>query len=123
MTLSQYYYQQWISTYEYILSWKFLTFWQTHMLCLSKGTYILLNLLQELGLAHNHNRKSIALDKAHLIKNPVDCLSCMIKSFVWHILTQHIDDDGLEIICIGPKNHTGHIHSWIYTSHREPAMA
>jgi hypothetical protein len=47
----------------------------------------------------------------------------MIKSSFWHTLTQRIDDDGLEIICTGPKNRTGRIHSRIYAPHREPAMA
>jgi alpha,alpha-trehalase len=78
---------------------------------------------QELALAHDHNRKSIILDKARLTENPVDRLSRMVKSSFWRTPTQHIDDDGLEIICTAPKNRTGRIHSRIYAPHRGPAMA
>jgi alpha,alpha-trehalase len=83
---------------------------------------MLSNLLQEPALARDHNRKSIVLDKTRLTENPVDRLSRMIKSSLWRTLTQRIDDDGLEIICTGPKNRTGRIRSRIYAPHREPAM-
>ncbi|KAA1477196.1 alpha,alpha-trehalase-neutral trehalase [Dentipellis sp. KUC8613] len=88
-----------------------------------RGTYMLSNLLQELALARDHNRKRIVLDEARLTENPVDRLSRMIKNSFWHSLTRRIDGDGLEIICADPKNRTGRIQPRIYVPHREPAMA
>lgn len=88
-----------------------------------QGTYMLSNLLQELALAKDHNRKRIVLDEARLTENPVDRLSRMIKFSFWHSLTRRIDGDGLEIICADPKNRTGRINPRIYIPHGEPAMA
>jgi alpha,alpha-trehalase len=83
---------------------------------------MLSNLLQELALARDHNRKRIVLDEARLTENPVDRLSRMIKNSFWHSLTRRIDGDGLEIICADPKNRTGRIQPRIYVPHGEPAM-
>ncbi|KAI0319518.1 alpha,alpha-trehalase-neutral trehalase [Amylostereum chailletii] len=88
-----------------------------------RGTYMLSNLLQELALARDHNRKRIVLDEARLTENPVDRLSRMIKNSFWHSLTRRIDGDGLEIICADPKNRTGRVQPRIYVPHAEPAMA
>lgn len=88
-----------------------------------KGTYMLSNLLQELALARDHNRKRIVLDEARLTENPVDRLSRMIKHSFWHSLTRRIDGDGLEIITADPKNRTGRVNPRIYVPHGEPAMA
>ncbi|TFK74113.1 glycoside hydrolase family 37 protein [Pluteus cervinus] len=87
-----------------------------------RGTYMLSNLLQELALARDHNRKRIVLDEARLTENPVDRLSRMIRNSFWHSLTRRIDGDGLEIICSDPKNRTGRVNPRIYIPHREPAM-
>ena len=84
---------------------------------------MLSNLLQELALARDHNRKRIVLDEARLTENPVDRLSRMIKNSFWHSLTRRIDGDGLEIICADPKNRTGRVQPRIYIPHGEPAMA
>lgn len=83
---------------------------------------MLSNLLQELALARDHNRKRIVLDEARLTENPVDRLSRMIKHSFWHSLTRRIDGDGLEIITADPKNRTGRINPRIYVPHGEPAM-
>jgi alpha,alpha-trehalase len=88
-----------------------------------QGTYMLSNLLQELALARDHNRKRIVLDEARLTENPVDRLSRMIKNSFWHSLTRRIDGDGLEIITADPKNRTGRVNPRIYVPHGEPAMA
>src|SRR5882762_4021614 len=84
---------------------------------------MLSNLLQELALARDHNRKRIVLDEARLTENPVDRLSRMIRSSFWHSLTRRIDGDGLEIIIADPKSHTGRSTPRIYIPHGEPAMA
>jgi len=84
---------------------------------------MLSNLLQELALARDHNRKRIVLDEARLTENPVDRLSRMIKHSFWHSLTRRIDGDGLEIITADPKNRTGRVNPRIYVPHGEPAMA
>ncbi|KAJ7238582.1 alpha,alpha-trehalase-neutral trehalase [Mycena haematopus] len=88
-----------------------------------RGTYMLSNLLQELALARDHNRKRIVLDESRLTENPVDRLSRMIKNSFWHSLTRRIDGDGLEIITADPKNRTGRVNPRIYVPHGEPAMA
>ncbi|KAJ8495676.1 hypothetical protein ONZ45_g12764 [Pleurotus djamor] len=88
-----------------------------------RGTYMLSNLLQELALARDHNRKRIILDEARLTENPVDRLSRMIRHSFWHSLTRRIDGDGLEIITADPKNRTGRVNPRIYVPHGEPAMA
>ncbi|KIK10222.1 glycoside hydrolase family 37 protein [Laccaria amethystina LaAM-08-1] len=88
-----------------------------------RGTYMLSNLLQELALARDHNRKRIVLDEARLTENPVDRLSRMIKHSFWHSLTRRIDGEGLEIITADPKNRTGRVNPRIYVPHGEPAMA
>jgi alpha,alpha-trehalase len=93
------------------------------MFSLNQGTYMLSNLLQELALARDHNRKRIVLDEARLTENPVDRLSRMIKHSFWHSLTRRIDGDGLEIITADPKNRTGRVNPRIYVPHGEPAMA
>jgi len=84
---------------------------------------MLSNLLQELALARDHNRKRIVLDEARLTENPVDRLSRMIKNSFWRSLTRRIDGDGLEIITADPKNRTGRVNPRIYVPHGEPAMA
>jgi len=84
---------------------------------------MLSNLLQELALARDHNRKRIVLDEARLTENPVDRLSRMIKHSFWHSLTRRIDGEGLEIITADPKNRTGRVNPRIYVPHGEPAMA
>jgi alpha,alpha-trehalase len=89
----------------------------------TQGTYMLSNLLQELALARDHNRKRIILDEARLTENPVDRLSRMIKNSFWNSLTRRIDGDGLEIITADPKNRTGRVQPRIYVPHGEPAMA
>lgn len=88
-----------------------------------QGTYMLSNLLQELALARDHNRKRIVLDEARLTENPVDRLSRMIKNSFWHSLTRRIDGEGLEIITADPKNRTGRVQPRVYVPHGEPAMA
>ena len=84
---------------------------------------MLSNLLQELALAKEYNRKRIVLDESRLTENPVDRLSRMIKHSFWRSLTRRIDGDGLEIICADPKNRSRHINPRIYVPHGEPAMA
>lgn len=69
-----------------------------------RGTYALANLLQELALASDHGRNTIVLDEERLHENPVDRLSRMIKYHFWDGLTRRIDADGLEAICLDPKN-------------------
>ncbi|KAJ3047756.1 alpha,alpha-trehalase nth1, partial [Quaeritorhiza haematococci] len=69
-----------------------------------RGTYMLSNLLQELALASDYNRKFIVLDEERLSENPVERLHRLIKYHFWDGLTRRIDAEGLEIICRDPKN-------------------
>ncbi|KAI8991915.1 neutral trehalase [Mycotypha africana] len=79
-----------------------------------RGTYMLSNLLQELALATDCNRNYIILDEARLNENPVDRLSRMIKHQFWDGLTRRIDAEGLERICMDPKNRTADHQPRIY---------
>jgi alpha,alpha-trehalase len=69
-----------------------------------RGTYALANLLQELAVASDHGRRFVILDEMRLTENPVDRLSRLIKHHFWDGLTRRIDADGLEMICLDPKN-------------------
>ncbi|KAI9313340.1 trehalase-domain-containing protein [Obelidium mucronatum] len=60
-----------------------------------RGTYAISNLLQELELATDHNRKFIILSEDRLFENPVQRMERLIKFHFW---------DGLEAICADPKN-------------------
>lgn len=79
-----------------------------------RGTYMLSNLLQELALAEDYGRKFIVLDEARLNQNPVDRLSRMIKHNFWDGLTRTIDAEGLERICMDPKNRSANHQPRIY---------
>ena len=84
-----------------------------------RGTYMLSNLLQELALAEDYGRKHIVLDEARLNENPVDRLSRMIKHNFWDGLTRTIDADGLERICMDPKNRSANHSPRIYIPYSE----
>ncbi|KAJ3203183.1 alpha,alpha-trehalase nth1, partial [Dinochytrium kinnereticum] len=79
-----------------------------------RGTYMLSNLLQELALASDHNRKVIVIDEKRLNENPVDRLNRVIKFHFWEGLTRRIDSDGLEAILADPKNRSENQQSRIY---------
>lgn len=79
-----------------------------------RGTYMLSNLLQELALAEDYGRKHIVLDEARLSENPVDRLSRMIRHQFWDGLTRRIDAEGLERICMDPKNRSANHSPRIY---------
>ncbi|KAI8644883.1 trehalase-domain-containing protein [Parasitella parasitica] len=84
-----------------------------------RGTYMLSNLLQELALAEDYGRKHIVLDEARLSENPVDRLSRMIRHSFWDGLTRRIDAEGLERICLDPKNRSANHSPRIYVPHDE----
>jgi alpha,alpha-trehalase len=79
-----------------------------------RGTYMLSNLLQELALAEDYGRKHIVLDEARLSENPVNRLSRMIRHQFWDGLTRRIDAEGLERICMDPKNRSANHSPRIY---------
>lgn len=80
---------------------------------------MLSNLLQELALAEDYGRKHIVLDEARLFENPVDRLSRMIRHNFWDGLTRTIDADGLEKICMDPKNRSANHSPRIYIPYSE----
>ncbi|KAI9247726.1 neutral trehalase [Sporodiniella umbellata] len=79
-----------------------------------RGTYMLSNLLQELALAEDCGRQNIVLDEARLSENPVDRLSRMIRHQFWDGLTRRMDAEGLEKICMDPKNRSDNNRNRIY---------
>lgn len=84
-----------------------------------RGTYALANLLQELALATDFNRNMIVLNESRLNENPVDRLSRMIKYHFWDGLTRRIDSNGLEAICLDPKNRTANHRPRIYIPYND----
>jgi alpha,alpha-trehalase len=84
-----------------------------------RGTYMLSNLLQELALAEDCGRRYIVLDEARLSENPVDRLSRMIRYNFWDGLTRHMDAEGLEKICMDPKNRSANHSPRIYIPYTE----
>ncbi|KAI9483504.1 MAG: trehalase-domain-containing protein [Benjaminiella poitrasii] len=84
-----------------------------------RGTYMLSNLLQELALAEDYGRKHVVLDEARLNENPVDRLSRMIRHHFWDGLTRRIDAEGLERICLDPKNRSANHRPRIYVPYDE----
>ncbi|KAG1472487.1 hypothetical protein G6F56_001509 [Rhizopus delemar] len=85
-----------------------------------RGTYMLSNLLQELALAEDCGRQHIVLDEARLSENPVDRLSRMIRHHFWDGLTRRMDADGLEKICMDPKNRSANHRPRIYIPYDDP---
>ncbi|KAG0793270.1 hypothetical protein G6F22_005646 [Rhizopus arrhizus] len=80
---------------------------------------MLSNLLQELALAEDCGRRYIVLDEARLSENPVDRLSRMIRYNFWDGLTRHMDAEGLEKICMDPKNRSANHSPRIYIPYTE----
>ncbi|PVV03751.1 hypothetical protein BB560_001763 [Smittium megazygosporum] len=69
-----------------------------------KGTYMISNLLQEIGIAKKMGRKFIVIDTARLNENPVDRLVRTIRTVFWDELTRKMDENGIEKICNDPKS-------------------
>jgi alpha,alpha-trehalase len=59
------------------------------------GTYYLSNLLQELSLASDAGKKTIALNPERIFEPPVDRISRSIRELYWDGLTRRIDERGL----------------------------
>ncbi|OLY82362.1 putative trehalase [Smittium mucronatum] len=69
-----------------------------------KGTYMVSNLLQEIGLAKSLGRKCVLIDLDRLNESPVTRIIRMIRTVFWEGLTRRMDEDGIEKICKDPKN-------------------
>ncbi|BEJ11838.1 hypothetical protein CspHIS471_0202980 [Cutaneotrichosporon sp. HIS471] len=87
-----------------------------------RGNYMLTNLLAELALARDYGRRFIVLDEERLAENPIDRLSRMIKNSFWNHLTRRIDEQGIEIAAVDPKNRSRVNHPIIYIPHGEDEM-
>ncbi|KAJ3064492.1 alpha,alpha-trehalase nth1 [Podochytrium sp. JEL0797] len=84
-----------------------------------RGTYAISNLLQELEFATDHGRKFIILSEDRLFENPVERLVRLIKFHFWDGLTRRIDADGLEVICLDPKNRQNDNQNRIYVPYHD----
>ncbi|TPX36656.1 alpha,alpha-trehalase [Synchytrium microbalum] len=69
-----------------------------------RGAYQLANLLQELAIAQEHNRKYISLSQERLNEPPVTRLARRIGENFWDSLTRRIDEQGLLVIGSDPKD-------------------
>ncbi|KAF9243378.1 alpha,alpha-trehalase-neutral trehalase [Melanogaster broomeanus] len=88
-----------------------------------RGTYMLSNLLQELALARDHNRKRIVLDEARLTENPVDRLSRMIRLHSGIPLLAALTAMVSKLSPQTPRTALAAYKPRIYVPHGEPAMA
>ncbi|KAK4979540.1 alpha,alpha-trehalase nth1 [Elasticomyces elasticus] len=79
-----------------------------------RGTYMLSNLLQELTLAKDYERKVILLDEARLNENPVNRLARLIKDTFWPNLTRRIDGSNIAKVGKDPKDWTDDPRPRIY---------
>jgi alpha,alpha-trehalase len=84
-----------------------------------RGTYQLSNLLQELALAREYGRKTIVLTESRLTEHPITRIQRLIKYSFWDNLTRRIDAEGLENICMDPKNRTNDQRNRIYIPFRD----
>jgi alpha,alpha-trehalase len=85
-----------------------------------RGTYRLANLLQELTLAKDYDRKNIILDEARLIENPCDRLSRLIREEFWNNLTRRIDGSNIAKVGRDPKDWTSDPRPRIYIPRGAP---
>ncbi|RPH38206.1 trehalase, partial [bacterium] len=67
------------------------------------GTYYLSNLLQELSLARNARRDTVALNSSRIFEQPSDRLSRQIREQFWNGLTRRLDEEGLPKIFADSK--------------------
>lgn len=70
------------------------------------GTYYLSNLLQELMLAKEAHRDTVALEEDHIFEPPADRISRSIRERYWDALTRTIDEHGLLKILSDEKTKT-----------------
>ncbi|EYE91120.1 alpha,alpha-trehalase [Aspergillus ruber CBS 135680] len=87
-----------------------------------RGTYMLSNLLQELTIAKDYDRKHIILDEERLSENPVARLSRLIKNSFWKALTRRIDGHNIGEAGRDPKDWTGDPRPRIYVPPGAPAQ-
>lgn len=85
-----------------------------------RGTYMLSNLLQELTLAKEYNRKTIVLDEARLNENPVNRLARLIKDTFWPNLTRRIDGSNIAKVAKDTKDRTADPRPRVYVPRGAP---
>ncbi|KAL4808404.1 neutral trehalase [Aspergillus unguis] len=85
-----------------------------------RGTYMLSNLLQELTIAKDYNRKQVVLDEERLSENPVSRLSRLIKKSFWISLTRRIDGHNIEVAGKDPKDWTDDPRPRVYVPKGAP---
>ena len=83
---------------------------------------MLSNLLQELTIAKDYDRKHIILDEARLSENPVARLSRLIKNSFWKALTRRIDGHNIGEAGRDPKDWTDDPRPRIYVPPGAPAQ-
>lgn len=83
---------------------------------------MLSNLLQELTIAKDYDRKHIILDEARLSENPVSRLSRLIKNSFWKALTRRIDGNNIGEAGRDPKDWTDDPRPRIYVPPGAPAQ-
>ena len=77
------------------------------------GTYFLSNLLQELILEKEQNKKIAIIDKYKIFEKPLDRINRMIKDYYWDGLTRKIDADGIKKILIDSKTETNNFYLYV----------
>ncbi|KAK5064564.1 hypothetical protein LTR84_000397 [Exophiala bonariae] len=79
-----------------------------------RGNYMISNLLQELTLAQDLNKKVVKIHRSRLSENPVDRLSRRIRDEFWNNLTRALDRNTIEKAGRDPKDWTDDPRPRIY---------
>lgn len=79
-----------------------------------EGTYPLSNLLQELAIARDAGKDTLALSYKQISEPPVNRISRMISQYYWDSLTRKMDKQGLRQILLDPKMHAS---AYLYVPH------
>ena len=81
------------------------------------GTYYLANLLEDLQLAEDERKDTVALDGDEIFQPPVEHNARSIKDLYWNSLTRRIDENGLERIFKDEKMHAVDGLNYVYVPH------
>ncbi|KAK4928233.1 alpha,alpha-trehalase nth1, partial [Elasticomyces elasticus] len=85
-----------------------------------RGNYVISNLLQELTLAQDLNKKIVKIHRSRLNENPVDRLSRRIRDEFWKNLKRCLDATSIEKAGKDPKDWTDDPRPRIYIPHGCP---
>ncbi|MFZ1081809.1 MAG: trehalase family glycosidase [Candidatus Kryptoniota bacterium] len=82
-------------------------------------TYYLANLLEDLKLAEDEGKDTLALNGSDIFEPPIEYIAQSIKDLYWNGLTRRIDESGLENIFRDEKTQTVDGFNYVYVPHND----